>query len=93
MILLIKRNSMVPLYLYTHIIFGNIKVLMDVNCHKINSNNNSGSGVNSVGGGNHNMLLIPQLHLHYTAYINSVNYSASSSSTSYTSQYGQLVIL
>jgi hypothetical protein len=91
MILLIKRNSMIPLYLYTHIIFNNIKILMDVNCHKINNNNGSG---NSVGGsgGNHNMLLIPQLHLHYTAYINSVNYSVSSS-TSYTSQYGQLVIL
>lgn len=57
--LLLKRDTNVPLYLYTHLVMNNVRLLMEWNC--------SGTGIGSSSS-NGNFVLIPNFHLHTLAY-------------------------
>ncbi len=94
--LLLNKDTMVPLYLYTHLIINNIKKIMDINCNKFNikvtnntnnnnnNNNNSNNSNNSNNNSNNNLIVIPQLHIHLPMGV---------SSSSSLAQYSHLVLL
>ena len=64
---------------------GNLKILMDINNKKILNSTNNNNNTNNIN--NSNILLIPHLHVHFTAYSNSITPSSN------TPNFSQLVIL
>ena len=66
--LLLRRNTVVPLYLYTHVVINNLKLLMEWSHCTITLNKSP----NTPNTPNNGILLIPNLHLHSTAYMGSL---------------------
>lgn len=81
--LLLNRNTVVPLYLYTHVVINNLKLVMEwSHCTtSFNKPTTLPNNTNTPG-----ILLIPNLHVHLSAYMGSLLQAQPQ-------QFSQLVLL